>query len=122
MDNYILAYYQRIKDGTETVGKKIRQVYEMVIHGLEKKEFFFDQKKAAAAVMFMENYVHHHEGALAPGLVKLELWQKAAISCIYGIGAPDDFANMINSVKDTDILEVANKYFNNNYVISIVTK
>lgn len=34
----------------------------------------------------------------------------------------DDYANMINSVTDTDILEVANKYFNNNYVLSIVTK
>lgn len=34
----------------------------------------------------------------------------------------NEFADMINSVKDTDILEVANKYFNNNYVLSIVTK
>ena len=34
----------------------------------------------------------------------------------------DDYANTINSVTDTDILEVANKYFNNNYVLSIVTK
>ena len=83
--NYILAYYQAIKDGTETVGKKIRLTYEMIIHGLEKKEFFYDHKKATAAIIFMENYVHHHEGALAPGLVKLELWQKAALSCIYGI-------------------------------------
>jgi phage terminase large subunit-like protein len=83
--NYILAYYQAIKDGTETVGKKIRLTYEMIIHGLEKKEFFYDHKKAAAAIIFMENYVHHHEGVLAPGLVKLELWQKAALSCIYGI-------------------------------------
>lgn len=34
----------------------------------------------------------------------------------------DEYTDMINSVTDTDILEVANKYFNNNYVLSIVTK
>lgn len=33
----------------------------------------------------------------------------------------DNYENLINSVKDTDILEVANKYFNNNYALSIVT-
>ena len=85
MDNYILAYYQQIKDGTVRVGKWVRLVYEMIIHGLERKEFFYDPKKAAAAIIFIENYVHHHEGTLAPGLLKLELWQKAGLSCIFGI-------------------------------------
>ena len=32
------------------------------------------------------------------------------------------YQELINSVKDTDILEVANKYFNDNYVLSIVSK
>ena len=85
MDNFILAYYQQIKDGTVRVNKWVRLVYEMIIHGLERKEFFYDPKKAAAAVLFIENYVHHHEGVLAPGLLKLELWQKAGLSCIFGI-------------------------------------
>ena len=85
MDNCILAYYQKIKDGTEIVGEKIRLAYEMIVHGLERKEFYYDHKKAQAAILVIENYVHHHEGELAPGLVKLELWQKAALSCVYGI-------------------------------------
>lgn len=33
----------------------------------------------------------------------------------------DNYANLINSVTATDIIEVANKYFNNNFVLSIVT-
>lgn len=34
----------------------------------------------------------------------------------------DKYIDLINNVTDTDIIEVANKYFNNNYILSIVTK
>ena len=84
-NNCIFAYYQQIKDGSVTVGEWIRRWYEIVVHGLEKKEWFFDQKKANAAINFIERYCHHHEGPLAPGLMKLELWQKAFLSVVFGI-------------------------------------
>ena len=84
-DNYILAYYQGIKDGTYTVGKWIRLVYEYLVHGLEDKLFFFDQKKANAAIDWIEGHCFHTEGPLAPGPLQLELWQKAMLSAIYGI-------------------------------------
>lgn len=84
-ENYILTYYQQIKDGTATVGKWIRLAYEMIVKGLENGSFFYSHKKAAAAVMFIETYCHHHEGELAPGRLKLELWQKAFLSCVFGI-------------------------------------
>lgn len=34
----------------------------------------------------------------------------------------DKYEKLINSVTDSDIIEVANKYFNDNYILSIVTK
>ena len=43
-DNWIYAYYQRVKDGSETVGQYIELVLEYLIKGLESKEFFYDQK------------------------------------------------------------------------------
>lgn len=85
MTNYILEYYQGIKDGSETVGKYIRQWYEYLIKGLKKKTFYFDQKKANRAIKFIETFCHHHEGELAPNLIELELWQKAFVSVIFGI-------------------------------------
>ena len=85
MNNYIFEYYQKIKDGTVLVGKWVRLVYEYIIKGLETKAFFYSNKKAAAAVMFIENFCHHHEGELAPGLIKLELWQKSLVSVIFGL-------------------------------------
>ena len=84
-DNYILAYYQKIKDGSETVGKWIRLVYEYVVQGLEEKRFVFDQNKANDAIEWIETHAFHTEGRLAPGNLKLELWQKAFLSCLYGI-------------------------------------
>lgn len=80
-----MAYYQQIQDGTVTVGKWIRLAYEMIIKGLESKSFFYNHKKAQAAVVFCETFCHHHEGELAPGLLKLELWQKAFLSVLFGI-------------------------------------
>lgn len=85
MDNYILAYYQQIKDGTVQVGRWIRLLYEYVIQGIESGAFYYDGKKANKAVRFIESFCHHHEGALAPQLIKLELWQKALVSLIFGI-------------------------------------
>ena len=83
--NYILIYYQQIKDGSVTVGKWIERWYEYIVHGLEEKRFFFDQKKAARAIAFIQQYCRHHEGPLAPQLISLEVWQKALISVIFGI-------------------------------------
>ena len=83
--NYILEYYQAITDGSVTVGHWIRDWYRIIIDGLQEKRFFFAQKKANMCIRFIQTFCRHHEGALAPGLIKLELWQKAMISVIFGI-------------------------------------
>lgn len=85
MNNYICAYYQQITDGTIVVGKWIKLIFELIIKGLENGAFFYSAKKANAAIMFIETFCHHHEGELAPDRIKLELWQKAVLSCIFGI-------------------------------------
>ena len=84
-DNFIYEYYQKIKDGTIVVGKWIMLLMEYIVNGLEKKEFFFDKKKANRAIEWIEEHCFHTEGKLAPGYLKLELWQKAFISCLFGI-------------------------------------
>ena len=85
MDNYILAYYQRIQDGTEVVGKWIRMLYEKIVHGIESGEFIFDQNKANKVIRFFEKFVRHNKGALAPEVITLSIWQKALLSLIFGI-------------------------------------
>lgn len=85
MANCILEYYQRITDGTIVAGKWIKTWYAYVVSGIESGRFVFDAKKANKAISFVETFCHHHQGALAPGLIKLELWQKAFLSVVFGV-------------------------------------
>ena len=84
-DNWIYSYYQGIKNGTYTVGRWIRLLYEYLVKGLQDKQFFFDAKKANDAIEWVEGHAFHVEGDLAPGPLKLEVWQKARLSAIFGI-------------------------------------
>ena len=90
MENAILGYYQAIKDGRELVGKWVLRLYELIVHGIETGIYLYDAKKANKAIEWIEKYCHHTEGELAPGNLKLELWQKALIACMFGVLDPKD--------------------------------
>lgn len=81
--NYIYEYYQKICSGKITVGKWIKAIFKIIIDGLEKQEYYFSAKEANRAIKFIENFCHHSQGR--SDLLKLELWQKAIVSTIFGI-------------------------------------
>ena len=85
MTNYIYEYYQKINDGTIIVGKWVKLVYDIIIDDIKNKKYTYDAKKAKKAILYIEHYCRHHEGELAPQHLKLELWQKALVSCIFGL-------------------------------------
>ena len=85
MDNYILAYYQKIKDGSIVVGKWVTLLYEIIVNGIEDGTYIFNQQKANRAIKFIETFCRHNKGKLAPRQFKLSLWEKAFISCLFGI-------------------------------------
>jgi len=103
--NYIKKYYKDIKSGKVLVGKKITKQYERLIRFLEfpkenfikqydgKKEFYyFNESKANKIIEFIEQFCKHVKGPLAGQLIKLELWQKAMISALYGfVNVKNDF-------------------------------
>ena len=86
--NWIYKYYQGITDGSYTVGRWIQLIYEKIVKQIEKKEVVFSVKEANAAIDWIEHHCFHVEGPLAPGPVKLEVWQKALVSCIFGLFVP----------------------------------
>lgn len=83
--NWILTYYQGIKNGTYLVGRFVTMIYEHLVKGFEEKRFFFDAVRAESAIKWIEEHCFHTEGPLAPGPLVLEIWQKALISAIYGV-------------------------------------
>ena len=84
-DNPIYSYYQKVKNGSIVVGKWVRLLLEYIINGLEKKEFFYDGQKANKAIDWIESHGFHTKGDLAPSPLKLELWQKSLVACIFGL-------------------------------------
>lgn len=86
--NWIYVYYQQIVNGSVTVGKWVRLVYEIIVKGIENKTYVYDQKKANDAITWIEKHCFHTIGFLAPSNISLEVWQKAAISCLFGILDP----------------------------------
>lgn len=90
MDNFIFAYYQKIKDGSIVVGRWIEMLYDVIVAGIEDGTYIFNQQKANRAIKFIETFCRHNKGKLAPKPFKLSLWEKAFISCLYGIVDEDD--------------------------------
>ena len=84
-ESAIQQYWNEIDSGGVNVGKWIRLLYEVILQGLEEKRWFYDHRLAMNAVTFIERYCHHYKGKLAPRRIRLSLWEKAAISLIFGI-------------------------------------
>ena len=84
-ENAIQAYTEEIRSGGVVVGKWIRMLYEVIEQGLKDGRWFYDDHLAQNAVRFIQRYCHHYKGKLAPRRITLSLWQRAAISLIFGI-------------------------------------
>lgn len=81
--NYIIEYNEAILSRKVRVGKWIKKIYSLICQKIESKEYFFDAKKAEKAIEYIENFCHHSKGR--NDLITLELWQKAAVSAMFGI-------------------------------------
>jgi phage terminase large subunit-like protein len=94
-DNYIFRYYDAIRrikrgekvEGVRAAGQFIHDIFRILTDGIKSGEYLFDARKAEKAIRFIENFCHHSEGRA--DLLKLELWQKAVVSAIFGIMDPD---------------------------------
>ena len=84
-ESAILAYWNEINSGGVNVGQWIRLLYEVILQGISEKRWFYDHYLADNAIHFIERYCHHYKGKLAPRRIRLSLWERAAISLIFGI-------------------------------------
>ena len=80
---YITEYNEAIRTKKVRVGKWIKKIYSLICEKIESNEYFFDAEKAEKAIEYIENFCHHSKGR--NDLITLELWQKAAVSAMFGI-------------------------------------
>ena len=80
-----------------------------------KKEFVGSKELQEAKDKLLDHYIIGQETNLDKATTLG--WFEASGR---GYKFDDQYAQLINSVTESDIIEVANKYFNNNYILSIV--
>ena len=86
MSNYIDEYLDAMRSGKCIVGKRIRRQYEKLSRDIHDPSggYVFNQKRAERPIQFIERFCKHSKGEWAGKPVKLELFQKAYISALFG--------------------------------------
>lgn len=83
--NYVLEYWNTIKQGEITVSKRVYKQYERLAHEIENPgQYVFDEARANKPIAFIERFCKHSKGEWAGKPIKLELFQKAYISALFG--------------------------------------
>lgn len=84
--NPIREYWEQIHNGSVVVCNKLRKTYQKVVSDLESnsEEYFYSHKRANHILEFAENFCRQSKGKYGGKLVKLELWEKAALATIFG--------------------------------------
>ena len=86
MSNHIDEYLDEIRAGRAIVSKRIRRQYEKLSDDIHhpKNGYVFDPVRATRPIEFLERFCRHSKGEWAGRPLKLELFQKAFISALFG--------------------------------------
>lgn len=89
-DDYdpITEYWKSFEQngGVVVVSKKIYITYQKIIADMhdDDSEFYYSSRRSNHALEFIENYCRHSKGKMGGQHIRLELWEKAFISTIFG--------------------------------------
>lgn len=84
--NFIEEYLKEIQAGKRIVCKRTRRQYEKLVDDIKhpKGGYIFDQARAERPIAFIERFCKHSKGEWAGQPLRLELFQKAFISALFG--------------------------------------
>lgn len=83
--NWIRAYLDKIEDGEIVTSKRVRKIYQRLAYDMDNPgKYRFDEAKANRPIEFIERFCKHSKGEWAGQPVRLELFQKAFISALFG--------------------------------------
>jgi len=86
--NYVKEYNRQLQKGEVVACKEIKSIYRRMVKEMDCKDdsfpFWFSEETGQYAIDFIEGFCKHYQGDHAGELVKLELFQKAFIQCLFG--------------------------------------
>ena len=85
MPNYIEQYYQEIESGNIITSNRVRKQYQKLVQDIKHHDKYkYDENKAMRPIKFIEAFCRHSKGDLAGTPLKLDLFQRAYISALFG--------------------------------------
>ena len=83
--DYIKEYFRKLETGEIVTSKRVYNVYKKLVHDIDNPDtFIFDEEKANRPIEFIERFCKQSHGEWAGKPIKLELFQKAYISALFG--------------------------------------
>ena len=86
--NYVKEYNDKLQSGEIVACEEIKAVYARMVSEMEAQDyafpFFFHEETGEYVINFIEGFCKHYQGDHAGEFVKLELFQKAFIQCLFG--------------------------------------
>lgn len=84
--NWILKYWEEIENGNVVVGQKVYKIYKRLVDEIinPKGDWVFDEEKANRPIEFIERFCKQSKGEWIGQPLKLQLFQKAYISALFG--------------------------------------
>jgi phage terminase large subunit-like protein len=113
--NYLVEYYNEIKNGNIIVGEELKTELESLIQDLENPRYHFDEKPGNLRIDFIETFCKHTKSPFNGMPFKLELWEKALLQTAYGFKMADSGLRRFNEV----ILLIARKNGKTTFVAGI---
>jgi phage terminase large subunit-like protein len=86
--SYIQQYNNLIYGGNVPACNRLKNVYSNLVLEISNSNFILDTEKSNRAIEFIERFCKHSKGEWAGTPVKLELFQKAFIECLFGVIDP----------------------------------
>lgn len=82
--NYLLEYYQEIKEGRIPVGQELKATLDKLVKDLDDPRYTFDEKAGNIRIQFIETFCKHTKSPFNGEPFILELWEKAILQTAYG--------------------------------------
>ena len=92
--NWIVEYHKWLKANPDKVNKKVKKIYDKLVNNVDREEtiklknqehtYIFDLDKANRPIVFIEKFLKQSKGQWSGKPLKLQLFQKAFISALFG--------------------------------------
>lgn len=113
--NYLVEYYNEIKEGRILVGSELLTVLEGLIQDLDNPKFIYDETDGNLRIEFIERFCKHTKSPFNGQPFLLELWEKAMLQVSYGFKYADTGLRRFNEV----LLLIARKNGKTTFVAGI---